>query len=165
MGQQKMHLPRLVIGLALGIGLLAALPAQAADPDPMTAPPPAGYYVFQKVVYQNDGGAPDDHAYFERLLRNIGGHIEATNGNVEIRVVSFASGVKLLLMAKTDASLASSVDALRAKGVRFLVCRNTLKGMGLRPEDLYGVRPEDVVPSGVAELARLQGMGFVYIHP
>jgi intracellular sulfur oxidation DsrE/DsrF family protein len=23
----------------------------------------------------------------------------------------------------------------------------------------------DIVPSGVAELARLQGMGFVYIHP
>jgi hypothetical protein len=37
--------------------------------------------------------------------------------------------------------------------------------MGLRPEDLYRVKPEDVVPSGVAELARLQGMGFVYIHP
>jgi intracellular sulfur oxidation DsrE/DsrF family protein len=164
-GHKKMRIPRLAICLALGIGLLGALPALAATSDPMTAPPPAGYYVFQKVVYQNDGGAPDDHAYFERLLRNIGGHIEATDGKVEIRVVSFASGVKLFQMAKTDAGLAASVDALRAKGVRFLVCRNTLKGMGLRPEDLYGVRPEDVVPSGVAELARLQGMGFVYIHP
>jgi hypothetical protein len=30
--------------------------------------------------------------------------------------------------------------------------------------DLYGVQAEDIVPSGVAELARLQGIGFVYIH-
>ena len=33
------------------------------------------------------------------------------------------------------------------------------------PADLYGVKDADVVPSGVAELARLQGQGFVYIHP
>jgi hypothetical protein len=30
---------------------------------------------------------------------------------------------------------------------------------------LYGVKQEDLVPSGVAELARLQLMGFQYIHP
>ena len=44
-------------------------------------------------------------------------------------------------------------------------CRNTLIAMKLRPEDLHGVQPPDIVPSGVAELARLQGLGFVYIHP
>ncbi len=37
--------------------------------------------------------------------------------------------------------------------------------MGLRPQDLYGVKDEDIVPSGVAEIARLQGLGYVYIHP
>ena len=158
-----MTYPRIGSWLALALCLICAAPAQGADP--MTAPPPVGYYVFQKVVYQNDGGAPDDHAYFERLLRHIGEHIKATDGKVEIRVVSFAAGVKLFQMAKTDAGLAASLDGLRAKGVRFLVCRNTLRGMGLRPEDLYGVRPDDVVPSGVAELARLQGLGYVYIHP
>ena len=131
----------------------------------MTAAPPAGYYVFQKVVYQNDGGWPDDQAYFDRLLHNINAHIAATDGQVEIRVVSFASGVKLFQLAKGDPALAASLDALRGKGVRFLVCRNTMRAMGLRPGDLYGVKDEDVVPSGVAELARLQGLGFVYIHP
>jgi intracellular sulfur oxidation DsrE/DsrF family protein len=134
-------------------------------PDPMTAPPPAGYYTFQKVVYQNDGGTPDDHAYFKGLLRNIANHIEAVDGKVEIRVVSFAAGVSLLQMAKTDPALAAGIDGLRAKGVRFLVCRNTLKGRNLRPDDLYHVRGEDVVPSGVAEIARLQGLGFVFEHP
>jgi len=68
-------------------------------------------------------------------------------------------------MAKTDSTLAANLDALRTKGVRFLICRNTLKGMGLRVEDLYGVTSADLVPSGVAEIARLQGLGYVYLHP
>jgi len=31
--------------------------------------------------------------------------------------------------------------------------------------DLYNVDKEDVVPSGVAEVARLQAMGYSYIKP
>lgn len=136
-------------------------PCLAATPSGATAP----YYVFQRVVYQNDGGLPDNRAYFGRILHHIAAHIAATDGQVEIRVVNFASGVTMLQMARTDGELRAQIDALRAKGVKFLICRNTLNGMGLKIEDLYAVQPEDVVPSGVAEIARLQGQGFVYIHP
>lgn len=157
---------------AILFALALAAPA-AAEPrdsfargaDPMTAPIPSGYYAFQKVVYQNDGGLPDDRAYFGQLLRNISAHLEATDGHVQIRVVSFARGVALFQMAKTDPELAGRLDVLRSKGVRFLVCRNTLRGLKARPEDLYKVSPEDVVPSGVAEITRLQGRGFIYLHP
>lgn len=150
-------------GLTLSSALLAA--PVLADAPAAPAPAPAGYYTFQHVVYQNDGGMPDNHAYFGRLLHHIGAHLTATEGKVEIRVVNFAGGVTLFQMAKTDEDLRKEIDDLRAKGVRFLICRNTLNGMGLKPEDLYQVRAEDVVPSGVAEIARLQGLGFVYIHP
>lgn len=149
--------------MALALALAGAAAAQPADP--MTAPPPRGYYVFQKVVYQNDGGLPNDRAYFGMLLHNLHAHIAATGGKVEIRVVSFARGVTLFQLAKTDPELAQGIDDLKAKGVRFLVCRNTMRAMKLRPEDLYKVSPQDVVPSGVAEIARLEGKGFVYIHP
>ena len=144
---------------------IAAGPTQAQSPSSSPAPIPRDYYTFQKVVYQNDGGWPDNKAYFQRLLRNISAHIAATDGRVEIRVVNFASGVMLFQQAKTDADLASALDMLKAKGVNFLICRNTLIGTGLHVEDLYGVKDEDVVPSGVAEIARLQGQGYVYIHP
>ncbi len=154
-------LPVLCLLLAIQSG--PAFTASAADAT--WTPPPPGYYVFQKVVYQNDGGWPDDHAYFQRLLRHLAAHLAATDGKVEIRVVSFASGVKLFQMARQDTELAGSIDDLRFKGVRFLICHNTLQGMGLTPADLYGVHPDDVVPSGVAEVARLQGLGFVYEHP
>lgn len=157
---------RAKIGVCLAcllIALSGPCLAQASSATSATAAAP--YYVFQRVVYQNDGGLPDNHAYFLRFLHHISAHIAATDGNVEIRVVNFASGVTMLQMARTDSELAAKVDALRAKGVRFLICGNTLKGMGLKIEDLLGVKPGDVVPSGVAEIARLQGQGFVYIHP
>ena len=146
------------LGLILTVLLAPAAMAQSAAPD-------ADYYTFQKVVYQNDGGTPDNKAYFHRLLHHIAAHIKATNGKVEIRVVNFAGGVQMLVMAKDDAELAGQIDELRGKGVRFLICRNTLEGMKMTAAELYHVPDSDVVPSGVAEIARLQGMGFVYIHP
>jgi len=151
------------IGLVVGAVTLQS--ASGEQRDPMTAPPPPGYYTHQKVLYQNDGGFPDDHAYFERFLRNISAHITATGGNVEILVVDYGPGVKLFTLANTDKALASSIDSLRAKGVQFKICRNTLRGMGLQPGQLYHVLPADVVPSGVAEIARLQGLGYVFEHP
>ena len=146
-------------------GVLVMLAGPCLAEAPTSAAPSAPYYVFQRVVYQNDGGLPDNHAYFGRILHNIAAHIAATDGKVEIRVVNFAAGVTMFQLAKADTELRGQIDALRAKGVKFLICRNTLNGMGLKLEDLYAVKPGDVVPSGVAEIARLQGQGFVYIHP
>ena len=58
----------------------------------------------------------------------------------------------------------ASTDAMKAMGVSFLICANTLRERKIDWHKLYGVKEEDIVPSGVAELARLQGMGFVYVH-
>ena len=91
--------------------------------------------------------------------------LNGLRSRLEIRVVNFAAGVQLFVMARDDAELAKSIDDLLAKGVRFMICRNTMEGMKLKPSDLYGVQEGDVVTSGVAEIARLQGLGFVYLHP
>jgi len=126
---------------------------------------PAGYYADQKVVYHNDGNAGDAAAYFKRMLNSINNHIEAVGqDHVEIRVVSHANGVELFQLAQTNKELAGFLDGLRAKNVRFLICGNTLRERKIDWKTLYGVKEDDIVPSGVAELARLQGMGFAYIH-
>ena len=126
---------------------------------------PAGYYQDQKVVYHNDGGGLDNAAYFKRMLNSIKNHIEAVGkDHIEIRVVDHSAGVDLFQIAQTDKLLAGQIDYLRAQGVRFLICANTLKERQIDWHTLYGVKEDDIVPSGVAELARLQGMGFVYIH-
>lgn len=127
---------------------------------------PVGYYAAQKVVYHNGGGGPDGSVYFKRLLANLRNHVEAVGkAHVEIRVVSLGDGVGLFQSAANDKELAGRIDALKGMGVRFLVCANTLRERKIDRATLYGVGEDDLVPSGVAELARLQGMGFAYIHP
>ena len=61
--------------------------------------------------------------------------------------------------------LAQRIDDLKAEGVRFLICRNTLTQRKIDWHELHGVTEADIVPSGVAEIVRLQGMGFSYVHP
>ena len=159
-----------LVALVLGVTLLAPACAHIAVTSggpvaSQTTMASDDYYQFQQVVYQNSGGLPDDRAYFLRVLRNIGAHIAATEGNVEIRLVSFSGGVKVFQQAKSDPELAKAIDGVREKGVRLLVCRNTMRALNLTVDDVHGVTEADIVPSGVAEIARLQGMGFVYIHP
>jgi uncharacterized protein len=127
---------------------------------------PAGYYKDQKVVYHNDGGGPDNATYFRKMLNNLKNHVAALGKNhVQIRVVDHGDGVIMLQMAHTDEKLAQLIDARKAEGIQFLVCQNTLEERNIDWHTLYGVNKDDLVPSGVAELARLQMMGFVYIHP
>jgi uncharacterized protein len=116
--------------------------------------------------YSNDGGGPENATYFLKLLNNLRNHVAAlAKDHVEIRVVDHGDGIVMLQMAKTNEKLAQSIDARKADGVRFLVCQNTLDERNIDWHTLYGVSEQDIVPSGVAELARLQMKGFVYIHP
>jgi intracellular sulfur oxidation DsrE/DsrF family protein len=125
----------------------------------------AADYQDQKVVYHNDGGMPDNATYFKRLLASIKNHVTAVGkDHIDLRVVDLGAGVDLFEMAKTDKELADRLDDLRGAGVRFLICATTLRARKLDWHALYGVQEADIVPSGVAELARLQGMGFAYIH-
>jgi len=68
--------------------------------------------------------------------------------------------------ANANDQMAAKIDGLKTQGVRFQVCANTIKGRAVNLEnDLYDVDAEDIVPSGVAELAKLQGQGYTYIKP
>lgn len=126
----------------------------------------AQHYQPQKVVYHNDGRGKDSAAYFKGLLKNLSNHVAAVGEQrLQIKVVDHGNGIRLLQMASTDPNIAKQIDALRAKGVRFLVCANTLKERNIDWRALYGVKEEDIVPSGIAELVRLQQQGFIYVHP
>jgi intracellular sulfur oxidation DsrE/DsrF family protein len=125
----------------------------------------ASHYAPQKVVYHNNGRGKDSPTYFKSLLKNLRHHVDAVGADrVQIRVVDHGDGIGLLQIANTSPEIAKKIDALRADGVRFLVCRNTLKGRNIDWHTLYGVK-EDIVPSGMAELVRLQQQGFIYVHP
>lgn len=124
-------------------------------------------YGKQKVVYHiNTDGGEGDRAY-KGAMRNIQNHINAVGAeNLELRVVLHGNGVNLLAHARGDEVLQTIVGGLKGQNVAFKVCNNTLTGRNIDySSDLYDVWEEDIVPSGVAELAALQQQGFTYIKP
>ena len=148
------HVPALVAALFL----LTASPARAEESE---------RYGKQKVVYHiNYPGGPDDKAY-KGALRNIQNHINAVGAeNLDVKVVMHGNGLGLLMSAKGNDGLKTTVASLKGQDVGFQVCANTLKGRKISYEDdLFDVWDEDIVPSGVAELSRLQQMGYTYIKP
>ncbi|MGB5213680.1 MAG: DsrE family protein [Anderseniella sp.] len=124
-------------------------------------------YGKQKVVYHiNYNGGSDDKAY-RGALRNIQNHINAVGAeNLELKVVLHGNGVGLLKSAKSNQKLQMDVTNLKTQQVSFHVCNNTLAGRKIDYNtDLFEVFDDDIVPSGVAELSRLQQMGYTYIKP
>lgn len=100
-------------------------------------------------------------------LGNIRNHLNATEDKVKIVVVTHGPGVDFLLDGAADKNgnpYNITVEELMARGVDFRVCNNTLKARNIDPKRvLQGAK---IVPSGVAEIARLQAKeGFVYIKP
>ena len=136
----------------------------------------ASDYGKQKVVYHINYDNPKAQA---GALRNIQNHINAVGAeNLDLKVVLHGNGLALLLepesLGKTrkmkfgnaDSNMTAKIEGLKTQGVSFHVCNNTLRGRKISYEDhLYGVEKKDIVPSGVAELAKLQAQGYTYIKP
>jgi intracellular sulfur oxidation DsrE/DsrF family protein len=137
---------------AAGAVLLAAaaLAASAAPGDPV------------KVVYHMNEGV--DHA--PQALRNIRNHLNA-DPKAKIVVVSHAAGINFLLKDAKDANgnpFEVTVQDLVSKGVEFKVCAYTLQSRNIDPKNV--IEEAKLVPSGVAEVARLQAQeGFAYLKP
>ena len=124
-------------------------------------------YGRQKVVYHiNAGGGPEGKAY-RAALRNIRNHINAVGADkLDLKVVMHGRGVGLLMSAERSEPLREAISALKADRVSFSVCNNTLANGNLSYErHLFDTAKQDIVPSGVAEIARLQQQGYAYIKP
>ncbi|MBI3575632.1 MAG: DsrE family protein [Gammaproteobacteria bacterium] len=121
-------------------------------------------YGKQKVVYHIN---TDDPKVLKAAMNNVQNHINAVGKeNIDLRVVMHGDGLALLQKAKDDQDTKSKVDNLKLQGIAFNVCANTLKGKKLNyKSDLYDVSEKDIVPSGVAEIAHLQKLGFTYVKP
>ncbi|MGE4072363.1 MAG: DsrE family protein [Lysobacterales bacterium] len=108
----------------------------------------------------------DDSKQAIAMLRNINNH-HAADPTIHIVVVALGAGVDFLLDGHADDrgnSYDALVDPLMLEGVEFRVCGNTLKSRSI---DAASLLPDvQIVPSGVAEIARLQiAEGAAYIKP
>ncbi len=124
-------------------------------------------YAQQKVVYhvtETDGLTR--RGYTLHVLQAAQNHVNAVGQDkLDLRIVLQGDGLDLLREAKSDPAFSKRVDTLKAEGVKFLVCRNTLVGRNLDPSELYDVKTSDIVGAAVAEVAALQAQGFVYLKP
>jgi intracellular sulfur oxidation DsrE/DsrF family protein len=138
--------------LLLGAVLATSLQAQAqAQAQPAI-----------KVVYHMSEGIPQA----SRAIGNIRNHL-AADPTAKIVVVTHGAGIDFLLdgaVNTTQQSFAGAIGDLAAKGVEFRVCNNTLVARNIDPAKV--AMEARVVPSGVAEVARLQAReGYAYLRP
>lgn len=101
-----------------------------------------------------------------RGLQYIRNQLEA-DPKAKIVVVAHAAGVDFLMKgAKTPRGnpYLEAIEELDLQDVKFLVCEITLRERNLRHDQF--VEQAKFVPSGVAEIARLQSReGYAYIKP
>ncbi len=146
--------------LAILLATYAAVPLIAAPGKDGTAAAAETTEVPVKVVYH-----VNDVSRARAAMRNIQNHLNA-DPSARIVVVTHSKGIDFLLNNARDAKgpYEPQVADLKNQGVTFDVCNNTLKGRGLTSDAV--IMEAKVVPSGLAEIARLQAReGYVYIKP
>lgn len=115
-----------------------------------------------KTVYHVNTGVETASA----ILGNVRNHLNA-DPKAKITVVTHGPGIDFLLEGAKDSKgreFSGLVGELSGKGVQFRVCNNTLTTRNVDPSKV--VMEAKIVPSGVAEVARLQAKeGFVYLKP
>jgi hypothetical protein len=135
--------------LALGLGASQCIAqARVASPD--------------KVVYHFVDGL----AQASRGLEYIRNHLEV-NPKAQITVVAHAAGVDFLVKGAKTAKgneYRSLVEDLDLFDVKFRVCEITLRERNLTRDQF--IKEATFVPSGVAEITRLQQReGYAYLRP
>ena len=117
-----------------------------------------------KIVYHLDNA----EAQATKALRNIRNHLDFAPGTTII-VVAHAEGIDFLMEGARDRKhpdieYAPLVGALKARGVRFEICEQTLRFRNLKKEQF--IMDADFTPSGVVRIAQLQlREHFAYIKP
>lgn len=98
-------------------------------------------------------------------LRSLSNHLNAAPG-IRVVVVAHNNGVDFLLRGARDESgkpFEAAVREFGRRGVDFRVCYNTLERRGISAAEV--IPGAALVPSGIAEISRLQGReGYAYMR-
>jgi intracellular sulfur oxidation DsrE/DsrF family protein len=140
---------------AFALGLLAGGQFVSA------AAPPRQQGPIKTVYHFTDGLAEAS-----RGLANIRNHL-AADPSARIMVVANGNGIEFLLDGARDKNgnpYEVIVQDLRSRNVDFRICNNTLVSRNIERSRV--IEEAVVVPSGVAEAARLQAReGYAYLKP
>lgn len=109
-----------------------------------------------KIVFQfTNANDTLQQKAFANQLKNLTDHWP----KAKYEVVVYNMGLEFVMPTKSKHIAA--IKAFHAKGVRFLVCENTMKNRKITKEQLI---PEvEYVPAGIAEIVEKQEQGWSYI--
>ncbi|WP_319381859.1 DsrE family protein [Thiomicrorhabdus sp.] len=139
------------------IGLFISCQAFAAQQE---APLPETF-AEHKVVLQ----ISDSDPFKQTLVLNVAGNLQRYYGaeNVDIEVVSFGPGVRLMLKGNPNQV---RMQSMMAAGIRFSACANTLKNFaGKLGHELETGNGIQVVPAGAGRLLQLNAAGWQLLKP
>jgi len=128
----------------------------------------------QAAVYHGDFGDP---ARYAQMLQNMHYHLEAYDFDpmgteLKLVMVVHAAGIKFHLKSLDGTpwakdTLAPELDqrleALARAGVEVYVCETSLRIRNLTADHVKPASYIKLVPSGVATVAALQGLGYAYM--
>lgn len=109
-----------------------------------------------KIVFQfTNANDTLQQKAFANQLKNLTDHWP----KAKYEVVIYNMGLEFVMPTKSKHIAA--IKALHSKGVRFVVCENTMKNRKITKEQLI---PEvEYVPAGIAEIVEKQEQGWSYI--
>ena len=151
---QKLPLQKLI---GFFLSLLICLPTYAAQ----TEIPLPDTFAENKVVLQ----ISDSDPFKQTLVLNVAGNLQRyyEAQNVDIEVVAFGPGVRLMFDGNTNSS---RINNLIASGVRFSACDNTINNMakklGYKPKIQESV---GIVPAGAGRILQLNKAGWQILKP
>jgi len=107
-----------------------------------------------KVVFQLSS---NDEQVCKSLLKQIG-NVTKELSEIKMEIVTHGPGIELLLLNTRFINL---LEEKANRGVRFLVCRNTLIEKAITASEIISVA--EIIPSGIAHLIVRQSEGWSYI--
>jgi intracellular sulfur oxidation DsrE/DsrF family protein len=155
-------MPRLLLGLVLGLVLSASLFAgQLVQSAPAFA---AGQ--MHKVAVHVDESDPKRINMALNNVQNLKKYYESQGQSVEIEVVAYGPGLHMLRADTSPVADRISAMSLEIDGLTFSGCGNTMKGMTKKEgKEISLLSEARMVPSGVVRLIELQEDGYAYVRP
>lgn len=110
-----------------------------------------------KIIFQfTNANDTMQQKAFVKQLENLSEHWPTAN----YEVVLYNQGLELVM--KSNTAYVERLKALKNKGVRFVVCENTLKNRKIS-KDVFDAELVEYVPAGIAEIVEKQEQGWNYI--
>lgn len=143
------------------LGLLLSVAPVSAQPAAKPGMPGESAFVEHRLALQISDPGPAK----QTLILNVAFNVLKSMGpdKVALEIVAFGPGLDLLHEGNKNAE---RIRSLKAQGVTFDACGNTLETLERNTGKKYPLLPEArVVEAGVVQLIRLQEHGYTIIRP